>query len=219
MDQVTLRANLRTEFGNGPARRLRNEGLIPAVVYGREMATTSVVVDERDLTKGLHTEAGLNALFNLEVGSDTVLAVAREIQRHPVRGTIQHLDFIKVALDVAIEATVSIDFEGVPVGVRDDGGIVETIHSEVEILALPLSVPPHISLDISEMRIGDVLRVGDLPLMEGVTFLDDDDEPLVTVSVPAAEIEPEVELAEGEEPGELDEDGEEVDADDVDDEG
>lgn len=193
MDQVTLRAEARTESGSRPAKRLRRSGLVPAVVYGRGIDPVPVTVSARDLYTVLHTEAGANAIINLEVdGGDEVLTVAREIQRHPVRGEISHLDFIKVSLDVAIEAEVGLEFVGEPLGVREEGGIVETIEVSVTIEALPTQIPSSIQLDISGMDINDTLTIGDLPEIEGVVYVDDPERPLVSVLIPRAEEEPEV---------------------------
>jgi large subunit ribosomal protein L25 len=201
MEQVTLRADQRTSSGSRPAKRLRREGRIPAIVYGRGQEAVSVTVSQRDLYGALHTEAGLNALINLEIdGGDTVLSVAREIQRHPVRGEITHLDFIKVSLDVAIQADVGLDYVGDPVGVREEGGFVEAIENSVLIEALPTQIPSSIEVDINELGIGDTLKVADLPAIEGVEYVDDPERPLVTVLLPRVEEEPVVEeLLEGEE--------------------
>lgn len=199
MEQVSLRAEPRTDAGSRPARRLRRDGLIPAVVYGRGIDTLPVTVSSRDLYSVLHTEAGLNALINVEVdGGDTILTVAREIQRHPVRGDITHLDFIQVALDRAIEAEVGVDYVGVPLGVREDGGFVETIAGSVLVSALPTEIPSGIEVDIEALGIGDTLKVSDLPAIAGVEYLDDPDRPLVTVLLPRVEEEPEAEALEGE---------------------
>jgi large subunit ribosomal protein L25 len=201
MEQVTLRAEPRTEAGSRPARRMRREGKVPAVVYGRGLDPFPVAVSGRELYAALRTEAGLNAILNVEVdGEEAVLAVAREIQRHPVRGEITHLDLIKVSLDVAIEAEVGLEFIGTPVGVRE-GGIVETIENTVAVEALPTAIPSSIPLDISELEVGDTLRISDLPAIEGVTYVDDEDRPIVTVVIPRIveeEVE-EVEEIEGEE--------------------
>jgi len=191
MDQVTLRADVRTESGSRPAKRLRRQGLVPGVVYGRGTDPISVIVSARDLYGALHTEAGANALINLEVDGGKLLTVAREIQRHPVRGEIAHLDFIKVSLDEAIEAEVGVEYIGEPVGVRDDGAVVETIEVSVMIEALPTEIPSSIQLDISEMNVGDTLTIADLPAIEGVTYVDDEDRPLVSVLVPRVIEEPE----------------------------
>ncbi len=203
MEQVTLSAERRDGKGSRPARRLRRQGKVPAIVYGRGLDPMSVAVSGRELYQALHTEAGTNAILSVEVdGDEPVLAVAREIQRHPVRGEITHLDLIKVSLDVAIEAEVAIEYLGTPIGVRDDEGIVETIATSVMIEALPTAIPSSISLDISELQIGDALRVENLPTVDGVTILDDLDRPLVTVLAPRLPEEEEVvegeELLEGE---------------------
>lgn len=210
MDQVTLSAQRRVETGSRPARRMRREGLVPAVVYGRGLDVIEVAVSARELYRALHTEAGANALIEVQVDNgDKVLAVAREVQRHPVRGEVTHLDFIKVSLDVAIEAEVSIEYTGIPIGVADEGGIVETIENSVMIEALPTAIPSSIALDISELSVGDTLKIADLPDVEGVTYLDDPERPLVTVLIPRI-IEEEVVEVEGEEG--LLEEGEELEA-------
>jgi large subunit ribosomal protein L25 len=191
MDQVTLRADVRTESGSRPAKRLRRQGLIPAVVYGRGTDPISVMVSARDLYGALHTEAGANAIINLEVDGGKVVTVAREIQRHPVRGEIAHLDFIKVSLDEAIQAEVGVEYIGEPYGVREDDAVVEAIEVSVMIEALPTEIPSSIQLDISDMNVGDTLTIADLPAIDGVVYVDDEDRPLVSVLVPRLVEEPE----------------------------
>jgi large subunit ribosomal protein L25 len=199
MEQETLVAQKRTTSGSRPARRMRRDGRVPAVVYGSDLETTSISVDSRELGATLHTEAGLNALINVVVeGGGEVLAVAREIQRDPVRGNITHLDLIQVSLDIEIEAEVTIEYVGVPAGVREEGGFVEAIETSVVLLALPTAIPASIEVDITELGIGDSLKVEDLPVIEGVIYTTDEDRPLVTVLLPSIEEEPEPELLEGE---------------------
>ncbi len=221
MDQLTLRADPRTESGSRPARRMRREGRIPAVVYGRDVETTPVSVNARDLYAALHTEAGLNALINLQVNGDELLTVAREVQRHPVRGDVIHLDFVNISLTETIEAEVVLDVEGTPLGVSEDGGIMELVRNSVVIEALPTNIPSGIAVDVSELHIGDSLKVSDLPEIEGVTYTEDPESTIVTVLAPRVEVEPEEELTEeelaaleaaegeeGAEPGDEDESGE-----------
>jgi large subunit ribosomal protein L25 len=184
MDQVSLRAEPRTDRGTRPSRRARRSGSIPAVVYGRGLDPMSVTVARRDLYTALHTDAGTNALINLDVAGSSFLTVAREIQRHPVRGDIVHLDFINISLEEKIHAEVGLEFLGTPHGVKVDGGIVETIRASVEVIALPLDIPAHIRLDISGMGVGDTLKVSDLPALEDVEYADDPDADLVTVIIP-----------------------------------
>jgi large subunit ribosomal protein L25 len=199
MQQETLRAQKRVSSGSRPARRLRREGQVPAIVYGRDLDTVSLRVSDRDLYSILHTEAGLNALINLEIeDGGSVLTVAREVQRDPVRGDITHLDFIKVSLDEEIEAEVSLQLVGTPIGVREDQGLVEAIETTLMIRALPTQIPNAVELDIADLSVGDGLKVADLPQIEGVTYLADEEAPLVTILAPTV-VEEEVaeELLEG----------------------
>jgi large subunit ribosomal protein L25 len=212
MQQETLRATKRETAGSRPSRRLRRDGRVPGVVYGTDIDPIAIHVSRRDLYTVLHTEAGLNAIIEVDVDGKSVLTVAREIYRHPVRGEIDHLDFIQVRLDVEIEAEVSIDFVGTPTGVIEEEGILHTLEPSVTIIALPNAIPSSIELDISGMALHDTLTVGDLPEIEGVMYVSEADRPVVTVSVPAAEIVEEPVLVEGEEvlEGEELEEGEEA---------
>lgn len=221
MDQVTLHAEARTERGSRATRRLRRSGLVPAVVYGRGLDPLSVTIDDKALYAVLHTEAGFNALISVEIeGQDEIFAVAREIQRDPVRDDITHLDLIKVALDEEIQSEVPVSYVGVPAGTREEGGVIETIATTVLVSSLPTAVPSYIEIDISELEIGDTLTRIDLPTIEGVEYLDDDDRPLVTVLAPRLIEEEEVvdelegELAEGEEAPEEGEAAESAEAED-----
>jgi large subunit ribosomal protein L25 len=186
MEQVNLRGYTGRVHGSRESRRLRREGAVPAVVYGHGLEAISVAVDRHDLYTVLHTEAGLNALINLQVNGDEYLTVAREVQRHPVRGDIIHLDFIRISLDELIEADVPIEFVGVPVGVREGRGIVETVTASVTVSALPTAIPSHITLDITDLKVGDSARVADLPELSGVTYITEPDHLLVMVAIPAA---------------------------------
>jgi large subunit ribosomal protein L25 len=163
----------------------------------------SITVNSRELYSALHTEAGRNALLNVDIdGGDTVLAVAREVQRHPVRGDVIHLDLIQISLDEAINAEVGVEYVGTPLGVREDGGFVEAIATTVSIAALPTNIPGSIVVDIEHMLTGDTMKLSDLPAIEGVEYLDDEDRPLVTVLLPRVEEEPEEEIVEYDEDGE-----------------
>ncbi|MBS1195318.1 MAG: rplY [Actinobacteria bacterium] len=186
MEQVTLRGETGRVLGSRSSRRLRRDGRVPAVVYGHGLTALSVAVDRRDLYTALHTEAGLNALINLQVEGEDYLTVAREVQRHPVRGDIIHLDFIRISLDENIEAEVPVEFTGIPIGVREQKGIVETVHASVVVSCLPTAIPSHITIDISDLRVGDSARVADLPELPGVAYVTDSDHLLVMCVIPAA---------------------------------
>ena len=203
MQQEALRATKRKTAGTRASKRLRRDGRVPGVVYGTDLDTTAIHVSARDLYAVLHTEAGLNAIIEVEFDGESVLTVAREIYRHPVRGEIDHLDFIKVSLDTEIVAEVQIEFAGTPIGTIEEEGILHILEPSVTITALPNAIPSSIALDISTMALHDTLTVGDLPEIEGVTYVSEDDRAVVTVSVPAAEIIEEPVLEEGEEGEEL----------------
>jgi large subunit ribosomal protein L25 len=201
MEQLNLRGVMGRAHGSRESRRLRREGGVPAVVYGHGLEPLSVAVDRRELHAALHTEAGLNALINLQVNGDEYLTVARELQRHPVRGDIIHLDFIRISLDEAIEAEVPVEFTGIPIGVREGKGIVETPAASVVVSALPTAIPSHITIDITDLKVGDSARVADLPEIPGVTYVSEPEHLLVMVTLPAAAPAEEAaeEAAEGEE--------------------
>jgi large subunit ribosomal protein L25 len=181
-------------------------------VYGRDQASLALTIDQRELHGALHSEAGLNALIDLEVGDTSVLTVARGLQRHPVRGDIIHLDFVKISLTETIQAEVALHPVGVPVGVREDGGILESVRTQITVEALPTAIPPSIEVDIGDLHIGESLSLASVETIEGVTFTDDPDTTLFTVQAPRIEAEPEVEVELDEEgmpivPVELDEEG------------
>lgn len=198
--QVSLSAHPRTGGGKGEARALRRDGRVPAVAYGAKLAATPLSVDGRELYHVLHTDAGLNAIIRLDVEGETHLTIARDIQRHPVRRVITHVDFVAFDRDKPIEVEVPIHLEGHPAGV-DEGGVAEQTLYSLPVSVLPLRVPDSIIHDISGLGIGDVLRVSDLAIPEGVEPLEDPDRTVVTVSVPQLEVpepeEGEAELLEG----------------------
>lgn len=204
MEQVSLRARTGRTPGSRASRRLRREGQVPAVVYGREMEPLHIAVDGRELYGVLHTDAGLNALITLEVddGKDEILTMARIVERHPFRTEYRHVDFQKIALTETITTEIPIHFEGEPVGVREGEGVFSPARTSVEIEALVTQIPSHVELDINDLEVGDALRIADLPEIDGVTYLEDAEYVVVSVTYPAAEIEePEPEVAEGEEEG------------------
>lgn len=219
MEQLSLRAHTGRAPGSRSSRRLRRQGQVPAIVYGRDMEPISIAIDARELYTALHTELGTNALINLEVeGGEDVLTLAREVTRHPFRPEYQHVDFVKVSLTEKVTTEVALHFEGEAAGVQE-GGVFSPRRTSVHISALVTNIPGHIELDVSGVEIGGSLRVSDLPAIEGVEYLDDPEAVLMSVTLPAAEIEeevPEVEELEGEEleglEGEVPEAGEEGEA-------
>jgi large subunit ribosomal protein L25 len=209
MSQVSLRAEAGRATGSRESRRLRRTGLVPAIVYGKGTDPISVAVDAHDLHMALHTEAGSNALINLEIEDDkVVLTMARIIERHPFRNEYRHVDFVTVSLDETVHAEVAIHFEGTPAGVIE-GGVFSPQRTHVSVETLATTIPSFIELDVSAVEIGDSLRIADLPVLEGVVYTEDPEGVVMSVTTPAAEIE-EPEEVEGEEGEELAE-GEESD--------
>lgn len=185
--QVALAAHGRAGTGKGEARALRRAGRVPAVAYGAELETAlPVSVDGRELYHALNTEAGVNAILRLDIDGDTQLAIVREIQRHPVRREVTHVDFVTVNRNVRITVEVPIVTEGEAPG-AEEGGVADQVLFALPVEVLPLEVPDQITLDISDMQIGDVKRVEDLRLPEGVVALEDPERTVVTVSVPFLE--------------------------------
>jgi large subunit ribosomal protein L25 len=194
-DQVALAARPRAGSGKGEARALRRRGRVPAVAYGAGLDATPVSVDALELYHALHTEAGSNAIIQLDIEGDTHLALARELQRHPVRRDVLHVDFVTVSRTVKVTVEVPLVLQGEAPGVAE-GGVAEQANYALHIEVLPLEVPDHIVVDISELNVGDVKRVADLTLPGGVTVLDDPDTPIVSIVVPQFEVPEEAEAEE-----------------------
>jgi large subunit ribosomal protein L25 len=203
----TLKVTPREEFGSRAARRMRDRGLVPGVVYSGGSEARPFQVSERDVRSIVHEGA---ALFDLEIeGSKAVPVVIKEQQTHPVRGSLQHIDLQEVKLDEAIQAEVAIELEGADVapGVKG-GGVLEHVTREITVEALPTEIPDQLTLDVSAMEINDTLQLSSVPVPAGVTLIAEDPEEvtIVTLSPPRVEevAEPEVEeetevVGEGEE--------------------
>ena len=191
----------RAILGSAEARRLRTRGIIPGVLYGRG-EPVAISIPERDLRTALTSRGGLNAVLDVVVeGGKTHSSVLKEYQQDPVRGLITHVDLQEVRLDQPIHATVPLTLHGEPVGVKE-GGILSQVTNELNVEALPMEVPEHLEIDVSELQIGDTLRLSAMPATPGVTLLDDLEQTVIaTVTQPRTEDEPEtVEAgAEGEE--------------------
>ena len=200
--ETNLKATVRENSGSAQSRRSRGEGNIPAVVYGLGMEPVSVEINAREFTNALKTEAGSNVIFNLEIGKDKYTALAREIQKHVYRNEFLHVDFIQVDLSQTVDADVQVNFTGIPMGVKEEGGVIQTVNSTITITALPTNIPTSLDLDISGLNVGDNLAAADVDLPEGVELAnDEDDSILITITIPRAAVEEEEEIEglEGEE--------------------
>jgi large subunit ribosomal protein L25 len=200
MSEARLTAELRRESGKGPAGRFRREGLLPAVVYGLGENAQPVTVNARELQHILTGGAGANTLITLKVDGSEQLALPREIQRDPVRGSLLHVDFVRVRADQTVTADVPLHLTGDAEGVGM-GGILEQALFTLTIEALPRDIPNAIEHEISALNIGDQLRVGELTMPAGVVTHVDAEELVAQVVAPRVAEEVEegaVEGAEGE---------------------
>jgi large subunit ribosomal protein L25 len=195
--QVALAVSTRQGGGKGEARSLRRSRRVPGIAYGAGLDATAVSVDALELYHALHTDAGLNAILRLDLDGETHLALAREIQRHPVRRDVMHVDFVTVSRDVKVTVDVPIVLEGEAPG-SEDGGVVDQVLHALHVEVLPLEVPDQLVLDVSDMHVGDVKRVSDIRLPGWVQPLVDLEEAVVSVAVPTLEV-PEEEAAAAEE--------------------
>jgi large subunit ribosomal protein L25 len=182
---LKLEVQEREECGSRHTRRLRAQGIIPGVLYGKGHAR-AIAVPERDLRAAMTGTSGLHAILDVVIeGQKTVHpSILAEYQQDPIRGTISHIDLREVRLDQPIEATVVISLIGDSAGVKT-GGMLSLVTREVRVEALPGNVPERIDVDIAHLEVGDVLRLSDVPPIAEVTFLDDPYETVVaTVSMP-----------------------------------
>src|SRR5437588_6135206 len=199
MAEKKLMANLRDGGGKGSARKIRAQGLVPAILYGHGMEPVKVAIDDRDLYHVLHTEAGANVLVDLQIGKDRHLAMPREIQRDHIRGRFLHVDFLVVRRDEKITVDVPVHLVGESHGVKE-GGVVEHHLWDLKVECLPTDVPQSIEADITRLGIGDSLSVADLKPPQGAEILTPPEEAIVSVvPPPVLKLEEEVAAVEGEE--------------------
>ena len=200
-ERIKLQVQERESRGSAESRRLRKQGLIPGVLYGRGNDPQAIFVAERELRRALTGDAGLHAILDVTLDGQNSArpSILKSYQQDPVKGSLTHIDLQEVRLDQAIQARVVVELIGEPVGVTE-GGVLSQVNREITVEALPLEIPEHLDLDVTGMAIGDTLRLADLPVQEGVKFLDDPEETvLATVTMPTKFVEPEPEEVEGEE--------------------
>jgi large subunit ribosomal protein L25 len=195
MPESTLVAETGRPTGSRASGRLRAAGKIPGVLYGHGRPPVPLSVDRRELRHALSGPAGVNAVVQLKVGSDVHPTVVKALQRDPVRRTVTHIDFIVVRMDEVITVDVPIVVQGEPKRVLSDGGLIEQALSTLSVTTTPANIPTHLTVDVSELSIGDVVRVAELELPPGVTANVDPDMAVV-VAAGGAPAEPAVEAPE-----------------------
>ena len=203
MQQFEIIAEPRTDVGKGASRRLRRSGKLPGIIYGTDKEAMSIALDHNVLSHQLENEAFYSHILSLKVGNEEVKAVLKDLQRHPYKPNIMHVDFLRVSETEKITMRVPIHFinETQCVGVKQEGGVISHIMTELEIICLPRDLPEYIEVDMLNIKLGDAVHLGDLTLPAGVeiyalTHGGDRDRPIASVHVQRA-VEEEVVAAEG----------------------
>ncbi|HTV06986.1 MAG TPA: 50S ribosomal protein L25 [Acidobacteriaceae bacterium] len=184
------------KFNKNAARRVRAKGRIPAVVYGAAEPAVAIEVDPKQIQKILHSDAGHNSIFDLEIsglkvsGGAKTKAMIVDWQYEPLKGSLLHIDLKRIALDKPIRVEVPIQLVGTAVGVKTQGGILDQVLREIEIECLPGDIPGHIDVDVTELAFGTVLRVADLPHSDKLKFLTDEDATVAHITAVKEEAAP-----------------------------
>jgi large subunit ribosomal protein L25 len=177
---TTLVATSGRESGSSAARRLRREEKIPAVIYGLGMDPIPLTVDRRDLRLALSGAAGTNTILEIAVDGSTYPAVIKDLQRHPVKRTVAHVDFLRINMSEELTIAVPVRLVGDAKAVLAEGGLVDASADTIDIVTTPANMPSEISIDISGMQPGEVIRLGQIALPAGTRALGDPDLPIVT---------------------------------------
>lgn len=176
------------KFTKNVARRVRQGGSIPAVVYGAQQPSIAVTVDPKQIRRILHSESGHNTIFDLQVNGSTAKAMVVDWQNDPIKGNLIHIDMKRIAMDKAIRVEVPIQLLGVPVGVKTQGGILDQVLREIEIECLPADIPGHLDVDVSELAFGMVIRVADIPHGGKLKFLTDENATVAHITAVREEV-------------------------------
>jgi large subunit ribosomal protein L25 len=187
-EKIVLESELRDEKGTGRAKRLRRSGYVPGILYGKEVPTQLLKLDERLLEKALNASGG--RLIQLKVGSKSYPVLASEIQRDPIKSNLIHVDFNAISLTEMVKVVVPISLIGEQ-DMENDGGVLQMALSEVEVECLPMEIPTHITASVEGFAVGSTLEAGELTLPEGVTLVTSADEVILSVVLPAMEEEEE----------------------------
>ncbi len=203
--KTLLKAQPRAETGKAAARKLRSVGRIPAVIYGKEMDSRGLSLDLQETEYLFQRIAVENTILDLEIEGDDepVQTLIRDIQAYPHKPGLLHVDFLRIQKGVAVEVDIPVNLEGIPVGVRESGGILEQIINELRVKCIPSKIPENYTLDVTAMEVGDSFHVSDILVEDDVDILAELDRTICSVQVPKV-IEVEVEedeegLEEGEE--------------------
>lgn len=196
MATAQLNATPRNSSGKGPARTLRSAGQIPGVVYGHAREPQPLTLDTREFEKLLSHISAESTVIELSLGGQTTKTLIREIQRHPFKRQILHVDFQELVAGEKVQVNIPIVLIGIPEGVRASGGVLDQTLRELSIRVDPSSIPDHIEVDVSGVLIGHSIHVSELQLPEGVEVLNDAEAPVCVVAAPRAVVEEAAAVAE-----------------------
>jgi large subunit ribosomal protein L25 len=189
MASATLAATARSETGKGAARALRRDGKVPAVIYGHAREPQSLAIETRELDRLLGRISAENTVVELSLGSGRPLrTLIREIQRHPVKRSIVHVDFQELVAGEKVTVKVPLVLVGTAQGVRD-GGVMDQVLRELTVTVDPSDMPNHLDVDVSALTIGHSIHVGELTLPAGVEVEDDEEATIVVIAAPKAAVE------------------------------
>ena len=197
MDKMVVEAQPRASFGKGANRKLRAKGMIPAIVYGKKKDSIPVAIDPKVVIRILRSDAGANTIFDLQIegakGTENVMV--KDYQLEPIEHDLLHADLIRVAMDHALTLSIQIELTGIPLGVKNEGGMLDFVSRSVEVSCMPADIPEKIKADVSHLELGKLMRAGELELPERVTLLSDPGLVIAHVEAPTVEEEPEAEVA------------------------
>ncbi len=180
MKQIKLTVQARDQFGRGPNRRLRASGRVPAVIYGKHHEPASLSVDGPEIKRLLKALSGTTALIELsQDNSEPRLSVVQEIQRNPITDEVIHIDFHEVSAKEEMHTHVALHVIGEAFGTRNQNGLLEIISHQVDIQCLPKDLPEFIEIDVTELKVGESIHVGDLKKLDGVKYLADEDQVVI----------------------------------------
>jgi large subunit ribosomal protein L25 len=188
MDQIVVESKKRETSGKGPNRQLRRSGRIPAVLYGHKNETVSLEIDPKDIFRILHSQSGENTIFGLNVpGRERLNCLIKEYQLEPISHVLLHADLFEVAMDETLEVKVPVETKGEPYGVKTEGGLMDVVHRELHVECLPGDIPEHIEVEVSDLKIGVMIRVKDLVVSDKIKILDDPETVVIAIEHPRAE--------------------------------
>jgi large subunit ribosomal protein L25 len=191
MEEFVLKAEERTEFGSAASRRMRRSGRIPCVLYGQGKETAHLLLDDRELRAALRAKA---RVLDIDAGGETERALIKEIQYGVYGDRVEHMDLLRVVKGEKIEVEVAFDFFGTPKGVTEENGVLDTAMTKLLVECIPSAIPAAIEVDVRDLAVGDLVRVADVALPEGVKALDDAERVVVGVLAPKAAEEEETDL-------------------------